>query len=167
MPSTKSNGTTLTDASGNGNNGVIAGAKWSRNAKFGTSLLFSGNNWVTIPDSSSLSNLQQMTIEAWVYPLAEYNWRTVALKEGDGQLCYGLYASSDNGVPAGSLSVADYGYIETRAPTKLRDAVWSHLATTYDGSQVTLYINGIPVSSYSDRKSVWSIVLETTGSARS
>src|SRR5229473_2674367 len=43
------NGTTVTDASGNGNNGAITGATWTPSGRFGGALSFNGtNSWVTV-----------------------------------------------------------------------------------------------------------------------
>jgi hypothetical protein len=62
-------GTTVIDASGNGNTGTISGASWVTSGKYGTALSFNGtNNWVTIPDNASLDLTTGMTVEAWVNP---------------------------------------------------------------------------------------------------
>ncbi len=62
-------GTTVTDASGNGNNGTITNATWSTSGKYGDALSFNGTNaLVTIPNSASLQLSSGMTLEAWVNP---------------------------------------------------------------------------------------------------
>ena len=46
-------GTTVTDASGNGNNGTIANATWATTGKYGKALQFNGTSaLVTIPDAA-------------------------------------------------------------------------------------------------------------------
>src|SRR5947209_288949 len=48
-------GTTVADASGNGNTGTISGAAWASAGRFGRALSFDGStNWVTVTDSPSL-----------------------------------------------------------------------------------------------------------------
>src|SRR5262249_36875542 len=48
-------GTTVKDASGNGNNGTVANTTWSTTGKFGNALNFNGtSSVVTIPNSASL-----------------------------------------------------------------------------------------------------------------
>ena len=48
-------GTTVTDSSGNGNNGTITNATWSTAGKYGNALVFNGTNArVNINDSASL-----------------------------------------------------------------------------------------------------------------
>ena len=100
----ETSGTAVTDASGRGNNGTIAGATRSTAGKFGSALTFDGvNDWVTVPDSASLDLTTRATLEAWVFPTALGNaWRTAVLKEQPGQLVYGLYANNDLSAPVGA-----------------------------------------------------------------
>ena len=51
----ETSGTAVTDGSGRGNNGTIAGAVRTTAGRFGSALTFDGvNDWVTVPDSTSL-----------------------------------------------------------------------------------------------------------------
>src|SRR5437773_3247770 len=62
-------GTTVTDASGNGNTGTIGNATWTTAGKYGNALVFNGTNaFVTISDRASLHLTTGMTLEAWVRP---------------------------------------------------------------------------------------------------
>src|SRR5262249_60338542 len=63
-------GTTLTDVSGNGNNGTISDAVWSVSGKYGGALQFNGasDSFVSIPDVAALHLTKGMTLEAWVDP---------------------------------------------------------------------------------------------------
>jgi len=94
----ETSGTTVVDASGNGNNGIISGTTRTASGKFGSALSFDGiSNWVTVNDSASLDPTNGMTLEAWVYPTATMSsWRSVLLKEQTGGLAYALYANSDS-----------------------------------------------------------------------
>src|SRR5579859_6670160 len=60
-------GTTVADASGNGNLGTITNATWTSAGRFGNALTFSGStpSWVTVSDSPSLDLSNAVTIEAW------------------------------------------------------------------------------------------------------
>src|SRR5215469_593805 len=61
-------GTTVSDASGSGNNGTVANGSWAT-GKFGQALKFNGTNTrVTVPDAASLHLSTGMTLEAWVNP---------------------------------------------------------------------------------------------------
>lgn len=59
-------GTTVMDSSGNGNNGSIYGANWTT-GKIGSAIYFNGtNDYVEIPDDSSLDITGNITIIAWI-----------------------------------------------------------------------------------------------------
>ena len=63
-------GTTVTDASGNGNVGTLANTVWTAAGKYGGALSFNGTNArVDIPNSASLQLSSGMTLEAWVKPV--------------------------------------------------------------------------------------------------
>ncbi len=67
----ETSGTTVTDGSGRGNNGTIAGATRTTSGRFGSALTFDGiNDWVTVADSASLDLSTRATLEAWVNPTA-------------------------------------------------------------------------------------------------
>ena len=90
-------GSSVADASGNGNGGVFeGGVSWVASGKFGSALSFNGSNArVRVADAASLDLTSALTVEAWVYPAAaQQGWRTVVQKETDS---YFLAASSDAG----------------------------------------------------------------------
>ena len=139
----EASGAAVTDASGRGNNGTIAGATRSSTAKFGKALDFDGvNDWVTVADSASLDLTTAGTLEAWVRSDNPAKaWQTVAMKEdpAHGSLAYGLYATS-------SVPFSNAWWVEDSvwAPdaSRLAAATWTHLASTVQGSTQRLYVNG-------------------------
>jgi hypothetical protein len=139
-------GSTVADKSGNNNAGTIQGATWTAQGRYGSALSFNGtSSRVNIGNSSSLALTSAMTLEAWVNPTTTTSaWRDVIYKGNDA---YFLEASSSNGGrPAGGGTLAGVD-TWTTGPAALRTNTWSHLALTYDGAMLRLYVNGVPVSS--------------------
>jgi glucose/arabinose dehydrogenase/PKD repeat protein len=135
-------GAQVADASGRGNHGTISGATRGAAGRFGGALSFDGvNDWVTVADSASLDLTSGMTLEAWVNPAALGSaWRTALLKEHGGTLAYALYAHNGGSAPAGYVNAGVNG------TSALPIGTWSHLAATYDGTTLRLYLNGTQVA---------------------
>ncbi len=139
-------GVTVADSSGRGNAGTASGPTWSSSGRYGSALSFDGvNDWVTVQDSASLDLSAGMTVEAWVRPTRLGGWRTVAAKERTGGLVYGLYGDQAGGRPLGQVDIG--GERNAVGTASLPLNAWSHLATTFDGSVVRLYVNGVLVGS--------------------
>ena len=99
-------GTTVTDASGNGNGGTIVNTTWTASGKYGGALSFNGTNArVDIPNAASLQLSSGMTLEAWVNPsTTNSGWRDVIYKGNDNYYLEGT--SAGIGAPAGGGTFA-------------------------------------------------------------
>jgi hypothetical protein len=150
----EADGTVATDASGNGNNGTISGAtRVSGPTGFGTALSFDGaHSIVNIPHSVSLALSTGMTLDAWVNPSANAGatpnggWRTVIMKERSTTgLSYALYGNDGNSNASRPAAYIRNGGVdkEATAGPALPIGVWSHLAATFDGAAIRLYVNGV------------------------
>ncbi|MEV6932012.1 LamG-like jellyroll fold domain-containing protein [Dactylosporangium sp. NPDC051485] len=151
-------GASVADSSGNGNTGTITGATWTA-GKYGGALSFNGSgDLVKIPSSATLNPTTGLTMTAWVQPTAaQSGWRTVMHKETDAWF---LNAGSDAGPlkPAGGVTTGSsdsVAYGTTACPL----SAWTHIALTYDGTNLRLYVNGTLVST----KAKTGTLKQTTG----
>jgi hypothetical protein len=146
----ETSGTTATDKSGRGNTGTISGATRVTGGKHAGALSFNGtNNYVRVADSASLDLTNGMTLEAWVQPTtSDKAWRTVVLKEHTTGLAYSLYSNDDTARPGTSERAAGAGRDTSTAGTAALPAnKWSHVAATFDGGTLRIYVNGALVGS--------------------
>jgi hypothetical protein len=138
-------GTMLNDLSGRNNHGVVTGAAWSAAGRNGGALSFNGSsNWVTVADAATLDLTNGMTVEAWVRPAALSGWRTVVMKETASGHAYSLYAHNNTPNPAVTITVGTADRTAAGS-SALPLNTWSHLAATYNGSALRLYVNGVQV----------------------
>jgi concanavalin A-like lectin/glucanase superfamily protein/Big-like domain-containing protein/PASTA domain-containing protein len=153
MSFNEASGSAAGDSSGNGNTGAIVGAtRVAGQVGFGGALSFDGvSSIVNIANSASLSLSTAMTLEAWVNPSANAGtgpndgWRTVIMKERTGGLSYALYGNDGDtnaSRPAGYIRNGGVDK-EAAAGPAVPVGVWTHLALTYDGTSLRLYVNGV------------------------
>jgi len=155
-------GTTVADASGQGNLGTISNATRITNGHSGNALSFNGTNaWVSVNDSAALDLSTSMTLEAWVYPTSlTTGGKTVFSKEKSGGAVYNLYANEDANVPLSSFNDGSYRVIS--GPSQLPANQWAHLVSTYDGQYQRIYVNGVEVA----KRAQTGLIQQSTGALR-
>jgi Concanavalin A-like lectin/glucanases superfamily/Galactose oxidase-like, Early set domain/Bacterial Ig domain len=158
----EASGTTTADATGNAHLGTLVnGPTRSTAGKTGRALTFDGvNDSVAVADADDLDLTDGMTLEAWAFPTANGGWRTVMIKERPGNLVYALYANSDVNRPQ------VYGFtsseVVAQGTAQIANNAWTHLAATYDGSTLRMYVNGVAVGS----KAMTGSLIKSTGGLR-
>lgn len=129
------------DASGNGNDVSVATGQ-GKVGKFGSSVEFDGfNDKIDVLSPTGL-DAGEFTVAVWVRILSPTN--TMVFDVSDGSRGYSL--GTDNaGYP--TFWVGDGGAgtaIKSFYP--LRGWIWVHLAASYDGEEMRLYVNGTMVA---------------------
>jgi PKD repeat protein len=136
-------GTLAADTSGNGNQGTVATTAAWTTGRFGNALSFDGQlAAVTVLDSRSIDLTNAMTLEAWVYPTALNGVSDIIYKDTIKYYLVGSLAAGSAPALGGDFAATS---LSGTSPLPLN--TWSHLAGTYDGSKMQLYVNGVLVSS--------------------
>jgi hypothetical protein len=147
-------GTAVADTSGNDNAGEFtAPASWTAGGRFGNGLLLAGGaegsaEGIRVPASSSLDVASALTLEAWICPASVAGYPKIVWRDGDGGSPYNLAMAYGNGTLVfGVLTTA--GSFRVFAYSSLAANVWTHVAGTYDGASLRLYMDGTLINSAS------------------
>lgn len=111
---------------------------------FGHAMHFSGPHALKIAGKTNLSDIEEITLSAWVMPVAFTAYNEIFRKEdGDHRL---LFSFQHNGsVLSLGIHVAGRGYQELDAPinaTDIMDGQWHHVAGVFDGTVMKVYLDG-------------------------
>ena len=133
----------IEDSSGNKNHGVLDnGAKAGQTGKFGNAIVTQPKQAVTVPATKSLDSVtNQMSLGGWF---------RIDKPSDTGHRRNGAYLLEDQAAgeqnPDGWVFAVwtDAGGIGLAwGKRKVKPEVWTHIAGTYDGRKIYLYINGM------------------------
>jgi hypothetical protein len=130
--------------------GTVEGATWTPRGRYGGALRFGGSDeeCVHVPDATDLELSEELTLEAWVRPEGGDTSDPIIVKETGGDLTYALGAGLwHESTPEGALAYEHNVSNRVEAPEDLPQDTWSHLALTYDGARMHLFIDGTEVAS--------------------
>ena len=140
----ESGGNVVQDVSGNGHNGEIMGSVGRVAGVFGTALEISGTStdYVEVPDHESLHLTDAITLMAWAKKDAPGATSCILGKDDlSGNRNYNLHINS-----AGFGKVYLSGTAAT-GEAVIADGQWHHVAGTWDGAVIKLYIDGVEAAS--------------------
>ena len=145
-------GTHVADSSGNRTNGVLTGGVSWVPGVFGSALSFDGSSGqVKMADNNAVDPAGAVTVSAWFKQAGSPGaYRYILAKGANGCIAasYGLYTG-----PAGGLQFyvsQQKGTVYTRSPDAgqgVWDGKWHLAVGIYDGSAVSLYVDGVAVGS--------------------
>jgi hypothetical protein len=159
-PLDETTGTTANDATGTGHTGAYVGGValgGPGSPKNGNAAAtFSGGD-VTVPYSADL-NPGAYTVEAWVNPSSVNTYMDqgtaarsiVCSRDDQGIRGWMLYADNYTGTPQFALVVgaeSSRRYVYDDSGTPEQTDRWYHVAGSYDGTNLHLYVNGVEVTS--------------------
>jgi large repetitive protein len=133
-------GTTMTDATANGNNGTYAGTfslgqAGAFSAEKTTAVTFDGHTaGATVPSSPSLK-VSHITIELWIEKISESGYGIYVAKN-----YFELLNNSYTGHLEFRLTASADPVLVSSATLALN--TWYYVVATYDGTTAALYING-------------------------
>jgi len=145
-------GDAVRDSSGNNHHGQIHAGVERISGTSGATLDFPGHgeaSYVRIPYKANL-DLAEHSITAWIKLIpqevmpTENAWQLLIGKwQPQGVRNYSLMARRDTGIILTQFSSGgEKQYKNVIGKTKLTDEEWHHIASTYDGSILRLYVDG-------------------------
>jgi len=115
--------------------------------KYGKGMVFNGlsNDFIRIPSSDSLGNMDKLSISAWVYPytLGQTTQGRIVFKAGTYLLSL---------TPNSNIDFTIFNYTTIASMTTTANSIqlnkWNHVVGVYNGTEMNVYINGVKDNNY-------------------
>jgi hypothetical protein len=123
--------------------GVNHNAQWVRQGQRSGAFQFSASDQAIIVPDQEVLRPKHLTVAAWVksnQAFSSSSYRGILAKTSSGNWTGGFGLATFPGSPDVHFFVNYYGGQTAHAP--IEEDVWTHLAGTYDGCTLTLFVNG-------------------------
>lgn len=142
----ESSGTSIADSGSNGYTGTATGVTLAQVGVDGdTSAYFDSTDRVDVGANYSLASNATFTLSCWIRPDNVSGGKAIAQRLTTGGFNLGwTWILSGNVLLFERLGGGSY--TDSTGSTTLSANVWTHIAVTYDGSDVRFYVNGQPDS---------------------
>jgi hypothetical protein len=156
-PMNEGSGQVIRDWSGHGNNGYLGSTPqvddndpgWIGGVFSGSALRFFGDDFATIPASSSLQP-QRLTVDAWVRFDADamggeagiFKYPISMGGNGCDLSSYGMVTDVNQGLAFYIGSNGNY-IVSPSAPSSMWDGNWHNVGGTFDGRTLRMYLDGV------------------------
>ncbi len=135
-------GTTAFDIH-NGNNGTLNGVTFVP-GMVGDAFKFSSGGYIRVPNDAILE-VENVTVDAWVRSTSPGTYGYIVAK-GAYDCTAASYALYTGGGSRLYFYIYNSVYVLSPSPsTSIWDGAWHHIAGTYDGEYVRLYVDGVEV----------------------
>ncbi|MFC2124526.1 LamG-like jellyroll fold domain-containing protein [Bacteroidota bacterium] len=149
------------DTSGYENNGTENGGVTLASDRFGntdSSFSFDGvDDYISVNNDTSLKFTNNLTISAWYNVMGSTTFPQFIFSKWDGSNGNESFyiGIDDYDTPVGSIKFTD---LQEILPTGQNPATehWNYLSMTYNGVQVLLYVNGVPVDTINETRNILS-----------
>ena len=144
--------TDANDSTANHNDGTLMGNAYLTTGYFGNAVSLDGSgDYVTVADSASLDISGAITVEAWVNVSSYTSGKvyTIAGKwndmDGNYRACLLALSTKENGSPLPKFYISSNGtnFDSAVSPDSLSSGTWYHLAGTFDGDVLKIYVDGV------------------------
>lgn len=160
-------GSQATDFSGKGNTALqvnMEAADWVK-GRFGRALSFDGvNEYLTASTTDFVSGTSARSISGWVYPTTSSATRVPfaygTCGTGNDTKAFGVYISTSDVLNFWGCGTGDFSTGVT-----ISENTWTHIAVTYDGTNVKVFVNGAQAGATTARTLGSSVAFMQIGGA--
>jgi hypothetical protein len=135
-------GGTATDSTVFGNHGALSGASWTTACSGEGAVAFDGSNdYISIPDNAKLKPTSALSVAGWARggSWGTGSYANVVIRKGEGNPNNWQLAIADGHVALFLDQSDNQGF---RGNTLLNTDQWYHVAATWDGTEVRIFLNG-------------------------